>query len=256
MKNSFGLSRHIPEPIKREVRQMAGFGCVFCGLTLVEYEHVDPTFAEATTHDAAAITLLCPTCHDKVTRGLTAKTLVKQAMTNPRCKEQGFSFLELGGPTEPPVIRFGGSVFSNCPVPVAVKGVPVVRFDSPEVAGGPYRISARFVDEKGDPSLSIVENEWITSSLHWDVRLQGNMLTIRSSPEVIALQLRYLGNRVVEVTHLQMSVQGFLIKSDVNSMRIAPPGGVPHEFSSCAVSYCPVGLHVTEHGYGFGGPAL
>jgi hypothetical protein len=256
MKNSSGLSRHIPESIKREVRQRSGFGCVFCGLTLVEYEHVDPTFSEATMHDAGAITLLCPTCHAKVTRGLTAKTLVKQAMASPRCKEQGFSFLELGGPTEAPIIMFGGSVFSNCPVPVAVQGVPVVRFDSPEVPGGPYRISASFVDEKGNPSLSISENEWVTSSLYWDVRLQGNVLTIRSSPEVVALQLRYLGNRVIEVANMQMSVQGFLIKSDVNSMSVAPPGGVPHQFSGHTVSYCPVGLHVTKDGYGFGGPAL
>lgn len=53
--NKHGLSRTIPEPVKREVRQACGFGCVFCGHALVEYEHVDPLFADARLHDFGTV---------------------------------------------------------------------------------------------------------------------------------------------------------------------------------------------------------
>ena len=60
MKNKFELSRTIPEPIKRQIRQDSGFGCVICGLGIIQYEHVDPEFHLAKIHDPSKMTLLCP----------------------------------------------------------------------------------------------------------------------------------------------------------------------------------------------------
>ena len=57
--NKHGLSRYIPEAIKREVRQRCGFGCVICGFGFYDYEHFDPDFADAKFHDPNGMTLLC-----------------------------------------------------------------------------------------------------------------------------------------------------------------------------------------------------
>lgn len=51
MKNKFGLSRYIPSDVKLQVRKNSGFGCVICGMGIIHYEHVDPEFHVAQTHD-------------------------------------------------------------------------------------------------------------------------------------------------------------------------------------------------------------
>ena len=72
-KNKYDLNRDIPNLVKRQVRQSCGFGCVICGASIIDYEHVDPIFAEAKEHDPEKITLLCPQHHAKVTRGFLSK---------------------------------------------------------------------------------------------------------------------------------------------------------------------------------------
>ncbi len=49
--NKHGLSRTIPEDVKRQVRQACGFGCVCCGFAIVTYEHIEPEFHNAESHD-------------------------------------------------------------------------------------------------------------------------------------------------------------------------------------------------------------
>ncbi|WP_140145769.1 HNH endonuclease, partial [Vibrio parahaemolyticus] len=78
-KNKHGLSRYIPEDVKRKVRQKCGYGCVVCGTAIVEYEHVDPEFSEAKEHDPDKIVLLCSQCHAKVTRKFLSKESIKLA---------------------------------------------------------------------------------------------------------------------------------------------------------------------------------
>lgn len=48
--NQFGLSRDIPEAVKRQVRQRDGFGCIICGSAIIEYEHFEPEFHAAKFH--------------------------------------------------------------------------------------------------------------------------------------------------------------------------------------------------------------
>ncbi|MHB0562224.1 hypothetical protein ACX3RA_15640, partial [Escherichia coli] len=57
--NKHGLSRRIPETIKRQIRQRCGFGCVICGFGFYDYEHFKPDFVDAKVHDPNGMTLLC-----------------------------------------------------------------------------------------------------------------------------------------------------------------------------------------------------
>ena len=71
--NEHGLPRHIPADVARAVRQECGFGCVICGVALIQYEHFDPEFAEAREHVASA-----PPCC------VAAATTERRAAASPR----------------------------------------------------------------------------------------------------------------------------------------------------------------------------
>ncbi len=76
--NKHGLSRYIPQHIKRELRQRSRFGCVICRRGFYQYEHIDPPFEDAKTHVPDRMCCLCGSCHDAVTRGQLSKALLLQ----------------------------------------------------------------------------------------------------------------------------------------------------------------------------------
>jgi hypothetical protein len=162
MKNKHGLLRAIPSDIKRAIRQKAGFGCVICGSGIIQYEHVDPEFTEATVHDPERVTLLCPQCHAKVTTGFWSKQKVLDAMNTPRCRTQGYSreIFDIG--SGHPALQFGGALLRNCPIPIQVGGIPLFKVEPPEEKSAPFRLSGFFCDSSGAISLKIIENECST----------------------------------------------------------------------------------------------
>jgi hypothetical protein len=82
--NSQGLKRAIPEQVTREVRRRCNFGCIYCGEFLVEYHHFDPEFANAKNHVSAGITLLCPSCHQKVHNALITPDEIREIEASPK----------------------------------------------------------------------------------------------------------------------------------------------------------------------------
>jgi hypothetical protein len=144
--NRFGLSRKIPADVKFQVRKREGFGCVICGVGIIEYEHVDPEFRDAEVHDPLKITILCPTCHAKKTRGFLSVEAVKKAMLSPKCLEEGFSKEVLDIGTVSPKLVFAGANFQNCVYPLMVEGKPLFMIQPPEIEKGPWRFSGRFFD--------------------------------------------------------------------------------------------------------------
>src|SRR4030081_1882421 len=138
-KNRHGLTRDIPEPVMRKVRQASGFGCVICGASIIEYEHVDPEFVDAREHNATEITLLCPQCHSKVTTGIWSKDKVKAAMAAPRCKRCGFTSEAFDLGKTHPVIVFAGMTLKKCDIPIEVRGLPLFQIKTGEVEHAPFR---------------------------------------------------------------------------------------------------------------------
>jgi hypothetical protein len=80
-------NREIPLPMKREIRQRCGFGCVLCGMPLYEYEHM-LGFAQVQRHVAEEITLLCDQHHRERTSGLLPIEEVIKANGTPSTLEQ------------------------------------------------------------------------------------------------------------------------------------------------------------------------
>lgn len=240
--NQHGLSRNIPEDVKRAVRQRCGFGCVICAAAIVEYEHLDPEFARAHQHRPDGIALLCPTCHAKKTRNFLSRRRVIEAMRDPAARKSGFAFSDLEATQQHPYVVFAGMTLRNCRTPVEVRGLPVLRIESAEVNGGPYRLSASFFDARGTPSLFIRQNEWQVLANTWDVEASGGAIVVKTAPGEIALRLRLDPGEGVVVERLSMFCGGYKLEGDTRSLHITSPGGGRNTFESCMVDNCAVGL--------------
>lgn len=234
--NIYGLNRSIPEPIKRTIRQSCGFGCVLCGSSIIEYEHVDPEFNKARTHDPNCITLLCPTCHSKVTRGFISKKRIKEAMKSPICKQLGHSSTNIEIGNQSPNIQIGGLALKDCKVPISVRGWPVISFEEPEQSGSPYRLSASFFNGGGLPSLLIRKNEWITSSSNWDVEVVGGQYIIRSAPREISLHVEIEPDSGLIIKRINMQVLNYQFIGDKDELDIRANGKRVTTFANCSFS--------------------
>jgi len=259
VQNKHGLSRHIPDGVKRAVRQRDGFGCVRCGLAVYTYEHVDPTFEEATAHEAGVITLLCAGCHDLVTRGLLSKATVKRLMRAPKCHEDGFSFGPFDVGSSWPRIRLGPVTLERVGVVLRAAGTDVLRIDPPEQDGAPFRISARLTNRSGNEALTIVENEWRSASGNWDVEVVGPRITIRDAPREIALILRTEPPHGLVVERLNMFESGVHIQASETDLTAGVGGSTAFTAYSAHFEGCAVGIEVDADGsarMGIGGGSV
>lgn len=237
--NKHGLSRHIPADIARAVRLRCGFGCARCGVTIYEYEHFFPDFADAAVHDADQIVLLCPTCHGLVTKGVFPKEMVAEASLNPKAKSQGFSSQALPFFKGLPSLKIGGGgLVENTPIPIEVFGNPLIRFDPAEDGSEVARISVNISDAFGESCLEVKENEWRVLSGAWDFEWRGTRYIFRDSQGVIflSLDLRPSDSTIIVET-LKTSVNGVPIHITENSMEF---GGA--RFSGCVANGCQVGF--------------
>jgi hypothetical protein len=241
-KNKHGLARTISSAVKREVRQRCGFGCVVCGLGIIQYEHVDPEFNDAQQHDSDKITLLCPQCHAKVTTSFWSKQKIKQAMIAPICKKSGFTKEVFDFSSGHPLLQFGGVCLSNCPIPITVAGSPLFKIEPPEKVGEPFRLSGIFCDANGNVTLKIIENEWVASADSWDVEVAGGTITIREAHRKIHLKLVVEPPNKLIVDRLNMILGGLGFEANRNFLRVTYPNGRVAEFTGCVADNCPVGI--------------
>ncbi len=192
-KNKHKLSRTIPEAAKLQVRKNSGYGCVICGSGIIEYEHVFPEFKDCKEHNPNNITLLCPTCHSKKTRGFLSIEAIEKAMKSPKSKQLGFSMEVLDVGDKPPTIYFAGSVMKYCKIPLMVSNIPIIQISDPESIAGPYLLSALFYNRKGELSLKIENNEWFSYTTNWDLEVTAGRIKIKDSINSFSLILKTIG---------------------------------------------------------------
>jgi hypothetical protein len=247
--NRFGLSRDIPEPVRREVRQRCGFGCVVCGMAVCQYEHIEPEFADAERHDPAAITLLCGRCHDKVTRGLLSKETVKLANAAPKALQKGFSFETFDiGPVHPDV-RLGPLLAVRPHTIIRAFGEDLFGVAEPEQPGGPFRLSAVFADREGRETLRITDNTWETPTDNWDVDVTGPRITLRKGLGDLILQLRVAPPKELVIERLDMHFRGLRIVVDEKSgFSIETPHRRFFQTHNMTLDDCEVVFDVQEDG--------
>lgn len=240
--NAYGLPRTIPADVKRKVRQACGFGCVICGLGIVQYEHVDPEYHMAKKHDPEKIVLLCPQCHARVTTKKWSKARVKLAMKSPKCKQIGYTNDFFDFCEGHPHLKFGGLKMVDCNIPIEVQGYPLFSIEPPEIEGEPFRLSGHFTDTNGDISLVIKDNEWMASTDSWDVEIVGGRITIREGAGRVHLILKSDPPYGLIVEKVDMLLGGYQFLANGDDLEIHMPDGGSINLSSCVASRCRVGL--------------
>jgi hypothetical protein len=215
MKNKYGLSRKIPDSIKRNIRQRSGFGCVICGFGITEYEHVNPEFKNAREHSPNNITLLCPNHHALKTKKILSVETIREAMANPKALQVGYieSFFDIGRGY--PAIQFSGSLIEHCTIPIMVKGEPIIMIEKDEEANR-FVLSGQFYDSTGKKTLIIVRNEWRSYTANWDIITEQNRITIREKQGKIVLLLEAKAPDVLIIKKIDMLINGLVLKGDEN----------------------------------------
>lgn len=181
----------IPEDVKREVRQRCFFGCIFCGLPVYDYDHI-VDWSETQAHEPASITLLCPRHHSEKTRGLLTREQVIAANETP--------FNATAGVTTPyglhfeghslVTMRIGSDVFQSSSnlYPIVIDDVPCVAFVRTDQGLGLWLV---LMDEFNHPKVVVENNELIVRADAWDVRFEGQKLTIRDGNGLVFLRMRF-----------------------------------------------------------------
>ena len=175
-KNGYGLTRAVPAPIKREVRQRCGFGCVVCGSAVYDYEHFDPEFKDAHEHSAAGIALLCPTDHKKKERGLLSEDEYRHAIQNPHALTHGYAFTDWSMADFSPQILIGSFTFTGGTSILQVGDELLLGFQPPEEPGSPPQILFRVFDSKGIEAFGIIGNEIRCQNEAFDIEAVGPVL--------------------------------------------------------------------------------
>ena len=83
------LTRDIPLPVKRQLRQESGFGCCLCGNPIIEYHHIQP-FGRQQTHDPVHMMTLCPLHHHEATVGGLTEEEQRRSKDDPANIRHGY----------------------------------------------------------------------------------------------------------------------------------------------------------------------
>jgi hypothetical protein len=185
----------IPEPMKREVRQRCGFGCVICGLPLYTYEHM-LGWTNVHRHVADELTLLCYQHQYERTHRLLPIEDVEYANLDPYNLREGVS--------KPYTLHYSGS---NC---IADIGRNVFSFiddgSNPEFVAfaidedliigfrldnGHWLLNLNVYDKNDNLIMLIVDNELIYSISPWDIELVGRNLIIREAQRKILVDILF-----------------------------------------------------------------
>lgn len=210
--NQFGLKRKIPADIRREVRQRSKFGCVICRSAIYQYEHILPEFKDAKEHHADNIALLCPTCHNNVTKKRIPKSVVQkhyaevqQEVFNlpPRDSEYFVNHYQHLR------VDIGKCKFNEHRAIINIDGIDVLSYRKDQESGG-YVVTGRFYDSKGNKLFEIIDNEWIGPTDIWDVEQEGTRLVIRGgSRDILFDASKNEDTATLKINRLNMYVPPF-----------------------------------------------
>lgn len=212
--NKHGLPRHIPSPIKAQIRKDDGYGCINCGCIFVQYEHIDPLFCDAKVHDPSKMTLLCSGCHDESTGKRLPKRIIEAKKKNPYCKKVGFAKSKKFYPSPNKMrIEIGNSSFSNTDIALTINGKPFiwVTKDSSDPYS-PLLYNAIFMDSTGEKVGYLNNNQFIGIVGSCDFQAIASRIEVRSKEREINLILEIEGDSVIRIKKLFFGYQGEVFK--------------------------------------------
>ncbi|MGA2766732.1 MAG: hypothetical protein ABSF24_00230 [Candidatus Bathyarchaeia archaeon] len=173
----------IPAPVKRIVRQEAGFGCCKCGQPIVQYHHI-----VRKSKKPEDIMLLCPfPCHYKATHKVMTKKEQLFYKSNPYNIKQGFVQGQLEVNQNIPIVNVGTSQIIGTGDLVAIDGENLLSLN---INKNRIEISATLYDQQNRLAAKIMNNEWVSGNpLPWDLESGFQWLKIRRKKRDIELEI-------------------------------------------------------------------
>jgi len=180
-------NRDIPEEIKRQLRQEAGFGCCICGNPVFQYHHITD-WALTKSHDLLDMMVLCPNHHHEA----TVRALVEQEQR--RWKKRPLNIVngyvdgllkitELGVAVEVGTNYLVGPGFK-----FVVDGAPLLALDLD--SDGRLQLSLDLYDAADSLLLQIHNNEWLTGDpMPWDVEFSHRRFILRRKSGEVTLSI-------------------------------------------------------------------
>ncbi len=205
MANRFGLQRHIPENIALEVRRRSKFGCVVCRCAIYQYEHIDPEYAAAKTHEPDKICLLCGGCHDRVTRGRLSKETVKARYLEVQgSNEIHRPFEDLDLSAQNICVEMGTAKFEYARHLLRINGRDLLSITPPKEGSAFPTLNGVFCDHTGRETFRITDNVWEGPIDAWDIRVVGTEVTVKSEGGRTALAFRITPPDKIAIGRLDM----------------------------------------------------
>jgi len=237
----------IPDPMKREVRQRCGFGCIVCGMPLYEYDHIEE-WTLVRKHQARNITLLCDKHHREKTSGLLLLEDVRRADSNPYNKREGASSpYQLHFSGKSCRLLLGNSVFQRSGlgegmgmVAVAIDREPLLAFAFEQ---GHLLLTIQVHDEAHQRVLWIEKNELRYRPTAWDIQFVGRTLTVREGRGEILVELAFNPPSDVEVRRGRFSLNGLELLVEPSCFCYVNNRNV---FSGVGAEECDVAIGVGE----------
>lgn len=220
--------RKIPSPIKRQLRQEAGFGCCKCGSPILEFHHMVP-WSKVKRHNLQDMMALCPTCHysiDSYSQENQRKFKKKPFnLINPN--PSGFLVVS----QDICAISTGSiTLLGDGPIVTSNKTVYLSAFLNEDNI---FEISLKLFNKYKKLLLEIDRNEWIKGNIElWDIEFTSasKILRIREKKGKVNLEVDagkipvciqgefWIENIFVSFTHKGINVGGInILEVDKNS---------------------------------------
>lgn len=231
----------IPNPLKRELRQEANFGCVNCGNPIIQYHHITP-WSQVKEHTKENLVVLCPTCHHKANCGDMNKEIVLRKKSNPFNKLKVFVKEQFFLTNYDKIkVKLASNIFINVPKILVIKDEELIRLDKDDF--GNALLSAKFYNKEGLLISHIINNEWyayLNKDL-WDIQYSPGILKIHNKLRDIALELDTKGDVINIKANLYYHCA--VIKLDENRMTINKQK-CNFTIENTVISDCNIGIHI------------
>jgi hypothetical protein len=181
------INRDIPEPIRRQLRQEAGFGCCACGYPFIEYHHIIP-FSQLPEHHPENMIALCPIHHHQGDIEAIDEVHQRNWKREPYNIIRGFVYGQLLVKDKILAIEIATNFFVGAGFKFLVNDEPLLQIRANQ--DGRLLISLDLYDEDNNQLLSVIDNEWIMGDpLPWDFEFSENFLRLRLKERDIRIVL-------------------------------------------------------------------
>ena len=170
--------RNIPQPIQKQLRREANFGCALCGCPIIEYAHIIP-YRNIQAYLPENIVALCPNHYTNFDRGEFSDSYLRDAKNNPHNKTyiQDAFFID----SQDIAVNVGKSKFINTSRILAVNDFDIISIKRENERY--ILLDLNFFDKLNNLIAVVYENSWTaekTASAVWEIVYKPHHLVIRN----------------------------------------------------------------------------